>query len=173
MREGLSDLNRNVTEWLKFAEAKNAGLIALLSALISLALERASESGDYILQIYAMWAICCFAVGLALALISFLPKLSIPEVLQDWQKSDTKSGGNCLYFGDIAHMGLDAFRDECKKNVCGFEPVLGFSVLTEQIHVNSCIAQRKYILFTGGMWFTLMGVFTPIVLLVSFQLRRV
>src|SRR4028119_877820 len=104
MNDDLKYIFTNVNDWLKFAEAKNAGLLALnVAATIGL-LEVDKKLFDPLPSTYGILLIA-FCVSSAICIYSILPYLR-------WIKSHVKLGAsdfstkkadlNVLFFGDIS-----------------------------------------------------------------------
>jgi Family of unknown function (DUF5706) len=155
-----------VIDFLKFAEAKNAGLLALSSAwvLASINLECSGRvpTGRFSLAIpLALVFALCAAL---LAAWSFSPKLHLPRFLGG--KRAGPHSKNLLFFADIAsvtpktleqdlrsryHPEKAEFRDEYLHD------------LTIQISVVSSITLRKMHLFGGGVLFVIAAAITLLV----------
>lgn len=152
-----------VNEWLKFAEAKNAALVAAATAVIF----GITQSVDKILdwdQQYKTWFLLMMLVLLAFgglcALLSFLPRTQIPFVLK---KEEAKQSHNLIFFGDIMKYDPETYLKElCRRMSVTTPPTSMNQQLAEQIVVNARIAAMKYTWFKVALWFVLAGVVTPL-----------
>ncbi len=163
--EKLFKVFANVTDWLKFAEAKNAVIIALNSASIY----GITKMYDLdILKNSDLWKWYLFIVLLQLvfsticSLISFAPRVKIIE------------GGyyapgnipNVLFFEYLKTKS----NIEIIKEVTGINDEATFTRIeqdiAEQIKQNSIIASRKYSYFTISVWLTISAYITfPVALI--------
>jgi hypothetical protein len=99
MADVLKDIFENVNNWLKFAEAKNATLIAGNGLLIFGVLKTIHELKiDNYLLWYIYFCLALFSLSLVIALISFIPKVKIPTFLLN---SNIETNDNLLFYGHI------------------------------------------------------------------------
>lgn len=149
----VADLQRAI-DFLKFAEAKNATLLALSSGWI-LATIGLECSGRALPGLFKSAVPATLILVLCTAIVtaaSFFPKLKLPRFL-----GGKKAGPhlkNLLFFGDIANMTVKAFAQEIRTRY--YPNKDGHSEeylhdLTVQINVNSAIALRKMTLFKWGV----------------------
>ena len=141
-----------VTDFLKFAEAKNAALLAFASAWI-VGIANLTSSGKTYLAGYDtafLIALPFFVIAASFAIASLLPNLSTSPFTSD-SKGQLK---NLLFFGDIADITVDGFKSEVR---AAYYPPDDASMsarylddLESQISINSKIAKRKYRLFNWG-----------------------
>jgi hypothetical protein len=162
MDEKLQDIFSNINDWLKFAEAKSATLIACNGALIfgmSRLISSFDPKGIYLIYLIVMSALCILSISICF--LSIIPSLSMP-----WEKKPSGIGDkdNLLYFSDIAKYTpltyLKALKDklELKDSVfTGYQ-----KDLSSQVIVNSVIADRKYKAFQKAVWLTLAAVISPV-----------
>jgi hypothetical protein len=155
-------------DFLKFAEAKNAALLALASAWF-LAIINLQCSGkpipkgfDLSLQLALPMALLAALV----ALISFFPKLNLPHFFGG--KRAGPHSKNLLYFGDISTVPIKTLEQEFRTRYLpddsrGYRDEY-FNDLAVQISVNSEIALLKMRLFRCGLF--LIG-FAGLALLIS------
>ena len=147
-------------DFLKFAEAKNAALLALASAWTgaTLNLEFGGKllSGGFAVSI-PIALLCALCAGL-LTMVSFLPRLHLPSFLGG--KRAGPHPPNLIYFGDISALSIKTLKKEMPaRYLSGGEGHREEYVhdLTVQISVNSEITMRKMQLFNLGMKFILLG----------------
>jgi hypothetical protein len=164
-------------DFLRFAEAKNAALLALASAWVVAALNLECNGHTlprelaFCLPIAMLLSLCA---GI-LALVSFLPRLQLPSFLGG--KRAGPHPPNLLYFGDISTLPIKSLKHEMHLR---YHPESNehreeyFHDLVVQISVNSEIAMRKMLLFRVGIKFILgagVVLVVPAVLTVAKALR--
>lgn len=171
MDEKLKDIFSNINDWLKFAEAKSATLIACNGALIfgiSGLISSFELKGAYLLYCILMLALCILSI--AICFLSIIPSLSMP-----WEKkpSGTSDKDNLIYFSDIAKYTpvayLNALKDKLELN--DFEFTGYQRDISNQIIINSVIAEKKYRAFQNAIWLTLAAVISPLLALLVFLFR--
>lgn len=158
-------------QWLSFAEAKNAALIVLDTAIIGfivkLFLDAILKTYDYSISlnfsikpvhVFSLLLII-FLFSLLISIASFLPNLSS-------EKTKTKSDNmvetyNLLFFGDLAKFNStdDYIRYVCRKysfsdNYIEHPLIIDYA---NEILINSKIAVRKYQLFRKAVYFSIVG----------------
>jgi len=147
-------------DFVRFAEAKNATLLALSSVwLIAMVnLESSSKSIPSQLGTSVLFTLFFSLCAAIVAVASFFPKLHLPGFLGGKQAGPHPK--NLLYFGDIsslpmrtleADLGARYFR---KGNPYTDEYIHD---LITQIGVNSQIAMRKMRFFSCGVGFIMMA----------------
>jgi hypothetical protein len=140
-----------VNDWLKFAEAKNAALLALDAGAVAAVI--GWLGGD---RAPPVWLVPALRVGLLLlvgsglaALASFLPVLDV-----DWMRLKRKHGrvASVIYFGHIAGVTpnsyLDALREAAGLGTDAPPPTRLERDYAAQIVINAEIATAKFRLFT-------------------------
>ncbi len=144
---------QRANDFLRFAEAKNAALIALGSGwfVATLNLECGGKPiprpFTACVPIAMSFALCAAVVSL----ISFLPRLRL-----DSFRGGKRAGPhpkNLLYFGDIASLPIRTLESEMRSRYVAdqADPSPAYiHDLAEQISVNSDIAVRKMRLFSLG-----------------------
>jgi len=174
MDEDLKYIFSNINDWLKFAEAKCAGLLALnLAAIIGL-LQAQSMFSDDIKDGQGI-LIVIFSISSLAALYSLIPKLNslikfyktIPDLNKELERRKTNKMPdlNCIYFGDIACLTEAMYSDLATR-----KPLKEHNSLTQllihQIVVNAQIAFQKYRIFSFASWITFIGYFFGIILII-------
>lgn len=172
MKEAVKDIFSNVNEWLKFAEAKNAALIAFHLGSIFGAATIATQRDTPInppISTYLYSFIILSAIGLFFALFSFWPQTKIEAALskkiEDFFHSKTPTtDGNLLFYGYINECGKNRYLNElcgCYNKQPGTCTKLELDYV-EQIVVNSRITVRKYFYFKIALLITIVAVLSPI-----------
>ncbi|MBI5312988.1 MAG: hypothetical protein HZB28_07695 [Methylocystis sp.] len=153
----LSAALSRAVDFVKFAETKNAALLTFSSAwiLAGVNLSSASPSQEW-RSIFGI-VVPIFAVSAITAIASFLPELKLEKFHQDPEQKKS-----LLFFRDVATFSASAFRDRVRERY--FPPDDQSAAqnylddLSVQIHVNSCIAVRKFKFFRAGAWIALLGI---------------
>lgn len=161
-RDLAADIFRNVNDWLRFAEAKNAALIALASAALWASIKVIVSNDIHLwIAIYAVLAAAQFAVSILIGLISFIPALSLDFIVR---RSRPSGADNLLYFGHIANYSKRDMRERLFA-ACGGDPNRCSDIenaYIEQIIINSRIANHKFGYFNVACWIFLSGLVTPL-----------
>ncbi|MCE5200756.1 MAG: Pycsar system effector family protein [Armatimonadota bacterium] len=160
MEERLRFVFNNINEWLKFAEAKNAALVALngAAAVAVLSLLKDSTKFAYTSKVCLLCSAALSSLSLILALLSMWPKCGI-GLLRGY--GTPRTGDNLLFWGDIAKYGRANKYLDALHSVCGSEPPSRRNeeyLYAEQIIQNSQIAVRKYRVFVGSLALLLLAV---------------
>lgn len=141
-----ADLARTL-DFVKFAEAKNAALLAFASAWIVASINLLTGSNKLPSGYSTAFTAALPFFGLAglICIISFLPRM-----LNSFYKPADGSK-HLLFFGDVATLDIGAFKDRITERYMpkdGCSATAGYlEDLTVQIAVNSRIAKRKFALF--------------------------
>ncbi len=163
MEDRLKYILSLVNDWLKFAESKNAALLAADTAL-GLGLYKILRSdmpGSQSAILYVGFVISLLFVGAFICLVSFIPRTTIPWLATTHRP---KEDDNLLFYGDIA-------KYDPKRYIASLYKQSGNDVseikayeedLAEQIIINSRIALQKYGLFKTALWINVIAGVTPI-----------
>ncbi|HVF46775.1 MAG TPA: Pycsar system effector family protein [Pyrinomonadaceae bacterium] len=151
-----------VIDFLKFAEAKNAALLAFASAWI-VGLTNLLSSGRTLPAGFteaATIALGLFVLAALTAIISLLPKLGAqPDHGEEGQNSPS-----LLFFGHVATMTATSFISDARERYDATKnPAIATALqndLADQIVTNSRIARRKYRTFNVGALSALAGIGT-------------
>jgi len=160
-------------DWLKFAENKNATLIAANGAAIFgiLSLFGSSATSNTLYLIYTYQAVVFLFLSAIFCLLSFVPQVDIP-----WLDSTQtpKEGDNLLAYADIANYDSKHYLQAMHKQVAvDLKEVDPFEEdLAELIITYSRIALRKYSLFNLGIWCMVAAIATPIIALGIYFIRK-
>jgi len=166
----------NVNNWLKFAEAKNLGLLTVNSAII-FGVSKFGNSPD-VLSSYSYWVLTFFLIMSSLVcLSSLMPVLELSNL-------DSETGKLISQFNEIFKKEIPEPKDD-EKNIyyyghikfCDgnkFEKIFikktstiislsdSDKDLVAQITMNSRISWTKYSFFKTASYLTLMGIFLSI-----------
>ncbi len=166
MEKRLQYIFGNVSDWLKFAEQKNAGLLVANIAIIVAFSKLISDESitNQILNYYLIEGIILIPVSLLICLLSFIPQVEIPYLA----RRKTPSGNeNLLFYGEIRNLSVNEYvyalqslcKEENQENNTKLELYKHYA---NQIIVNSQIAYKKYSFFSLATHFTMCGLLTPI-----------
>lgn len=156
MKEDLKDIFDNVNEWLKFAEAKHAGLIVLNSGLVFGILSVYSSFSSHIHWSFIILSLLCLGVSIFITLLSLYPK-TIKEIPHSVAKNPN------LYFnGDVAKLTQKSFKDELLKTYPNHSFTALEGDLINQTIINAKVASRKYFLFKYAVICTTVGIALPL-----------
>lgn len=164
----------SVNDWLKFAEAKNAALVATNIGAAFGAFRLASTPNLCPLPYYyALVAGGFLLLGSGISLASFIPHLEIPALQR--QRS-IESQDSILFYGHIASCSSKSYLEQLyTKNGVSLAKVDPLEKdYAEQIVVNSRIALQKYRWFNHAARLTLLALAPPVFILVMLvqQIRR-
>jgi hypothetical protein len=154
MDDRLKFIFANVNDWLKFAEAKNAMIIAFNSASIygiTKTFDLEAVKNTQFIKVYLMIMIAMLVFSAILALISFAPRVKIVKT-GFYAPSDVP---NIIFFEYLKDRSTDQILSEV---LGGADKSLFTSInkdIAEQIRQNSIIASRKYSHFTIAVWLTI------------------
>jgi hypothetical protein len=157
--EQLYKVFANVNDWLKFAEAKNAMLIAFNGAsifgIINLMDIKYVNQSDFLLT-YLFFVISSLVFSTVNCLISFAPRVKMIKV----GLFDSGKIPNVLFFEYLkGKSNFDIIKeitgDNDEKNYTTIE-----KDIAEQIKQNSTLASRKYSHFTVSVWITISAFIT-------------
>jgi hypothetical protein len=142
----------NINEWLKFAEAKHAGLIVLNAGFVVGILSSYANIQDFIYKPTIIIGIICFGISVFLSIISQFP------VTQNifYNKKEIQSP-NLYFFGHLSHFDNQTFIEEYKKVDTKFSPTKFDTDLINQILVNARIAKAKFVFFKFACYVTAFG----------------
>jgi len=152
----------NVNDWLKFAEAKNAMILAFNAASIygitkTMDLDCIKESKPLMGYLFVVIIILVFSC--ICSLVSFAPRVKI----LNGGLFGPSDFSNVLFFEYLKTKS----NIEIIKEVTGIVDESTFSKIdkdiAEQIKQNSIIASRKYSYFTISVWLTISAYVTPLV----------
>ncbi|MCU1225108.1 MAG: hypothetical protein JWQ42_3201 [Edaphobacter sp.] len=145
---------QRVVDFLKFAEAKNAALLALSSAwiLATIGLECGEHSLPGLFRFAVPLALIFVLCAGILTAISFFPKIKLP-IFMGGRKAGPHPK-NLLFFGDIASMTVKTFAQEIRTRYYPDKDEQREEYLhdlTVQINVNSMITLKKMAFFKWGV----------------------
>jgi len=173
METRLKEILDLVNQWLKFAEAKNAALLAA-NCTIAFALSKSLQQFKSIplyLNIYIYFAIALLFIAAALSLLSFIPRTHMPWI-SSTRKPSTED--NLVFYGHIAAYDANSYLNALYRET-GVDKIKHQGLeedYAEQIIINSRISLAKYRLFAAAAWITLSALLTPILIIPIFLISR-
>lgn len=160
MNEDLKYAFSNVNDWLKFAEAKNAGLLALNAGAI-IGLLQAADKFFSALPWSRGILIIAFCASSAVCLYSILPQVNIwfksYKKLEDAEFARQKSKLNFLFFGHLSQLSKEQLLELYKEGNPNAQITSADSDLAFQIVNNAEIASQKFAVFKVSCWITFMA----------------
>lgn len=155
----LSAIFINTNDWLKFAEAKCATLLAgNIAVIFGIAQATQDYAINHFLQFFLVATTAQLAVSSIFLLVSLIPSLEIKAFLPKPQRSE-----NLIYFSNIVGYTPYEYVKAVKKASLNSEKITDYEImLAEQIINNAKIAARKYSLFKISIWLTTSALATPI-----------
>ena len=143
MKDELKSIFLNVNEWLKFAEAKNAGLLVLNSGVIFGILTIYKDYQHSLPKTIILLALIFFGLSMLLSIISLFPRTH--NILPKQKKFKNPN----LYFaGHLCKLDINDFKTELFKIHTTHIFDKFEEDLLNQIIVNATITTRKYHFFT-------------------------
>lgn len=177
--ERLQKLFANVNDWLKFAEAKNFGLLTLNAAIvfgftqITISIKAVEYAGNYVFMPMALFSFLC-------ALLSLFPILTSIERtgntknwinrFSNWIDKESHFE-NIHYYGFLRGIDVGEFEIKFLAKSGESQPFNAYEKeLAVQILYNSRIAWLKFQLFKIGAFLFSVGVVLGVVSLPIFAL---
>jgi hypothetical protein len=160
--EKLFVIFQNTNEWLKFAEAKNAALLAFSGTgmTATLTLLATAQNLPNSLRVGLLLATAFLCLCSFICTFSFLPRIHLEKVL--WLKSRTfqnakpSTDDNLYYFGHLQKYSPNELLEAINRNYLNSSITIPYEKesqdLATQITINAAIAFRKYQLFTYGTY---------------------
>lgn len=160
--ERLSETLNSVNDWLKFAEAKNAVLVAASGVGIWGCFRMAVlPATNCYVDVYLAIVALFMSLGFITSLLSFLPVLEYRWIVPRFEEN---RGGNLLYFGHLATFSKSELLKKYREATGSKESDVNelHSMYAEQVIINSRIALAKFAFFERAVNFVLWGVLTPV-----------
>lgn len=154
--EELHKIFSNVNDWLKFAEAKNAVLLGVISTILGFTFSKISEFPQDSLVIVKFIFIPAGTLALFIILASFFPPFEFRNSninKNEIEKRKNRTKNNIFYFGYLKDINLNSLINYFE--ILQGEKVINMEQkicrdLIEQIITNSKITSRKLKLFNYG-----------------------
>ena len=143
----------NINEWLKFAEAKHAGLIVLNAAIVVGILSSYTNIAHFLLKPAICAGVISFGISVFMSLLS-----QFPVTQNIFYNLKMINNPNLYFFGHLCHFDKDSFINHLKSADSNFAPNKLDEDLINQILVNARIAQAKYGFFKLAVYCTVFGI---------------
>lgn len=180
--EQLHKIFANINEWLKFAEAKNFGLLSLNAAIV-FGFTQTNFSGDSIISKAGFYVFSFFALfSFLTTLFSLIPIVSKIEKssgakrwvdkICNWLDKERKFE-NIYFYGYLRGVNETEFEAKFLEKIGSTDAFSKLETdLSTQILYNSRITWLKYQLFKIGAFIFLSGIVAFIISLPIFQLVK-
>ncbi len=177
--EMLQKIFSNINEWLKFAEAKNFGLLTLNSAIVFGFTQTNFQEGSIIAKagfyVFSPFAIFSFLSAL-ISLFPILSKIEKGANIKSWITKfsnfiDTETSfENIHFYGYLKSLNETEFEAKYLSKIASTDAFTEFEKeLGTQILYNSRITWLKYQLFKIGAFLFLIGLVAFIIALPFFK----
>jgi hypothetical protein len=142
----------NVNEWLKFAEAKHAGLVVFNAAIIVGISSSYTTIRHFVYPSMILVGAICLGISIFISIISQFP------VTGNFLSSNARSQNpNLYFFGDLANCNVQTVIDKFKAIDSSFDLSQLDGNLINQILVNARITESKFKLFKFASYITALG----------------
>jgi len=142
----------NINELLKFAEAKNGGLMVLNTALVIGILSSYIGIQNFIFKQIFFIEIIFFGISVFLIIVS-----QFPITHNIFYNKNEFENPNLYFFEHLSHFDVETFITEFKKADNSFNPSKFDIDLINQILVNARITNTKFDFFKFASYFTAFG----------------
>ncbi len=153
MKDELKFIFGNINDWLKYAEAKHAGLIVFNSALIIGVLSTYKGIPNVYLKIPTIIGVGLLGISILCSVLSQFPVTSNLLV-----RTKEILNPNIYFFGDLASVKFNDFISEFKKSYTSFNPDSSDKNLINQILINSKITASKFKIFKIACIVTILAI---------------
>lgn len=142
----------NINEWLKFAEAKHAGLIILNSAIVIGILASYSSIHHCLFKPSILIGLVCFGTSMFLSIVSQFPITQNIII-----KKLNIQNPNLYFFGHLSKFEVQDLIKQLKNVDTNYIPNKLDLDIANQIIVNSKITETKFTLFKFASYITAFG----------------
>lgn len=147
--EFLKEQLERTNYWLSFAEAKNGALVAINLAMMAVIVELRSDAP----KCYTL-VLILLGVSSIVCLTSFFPNMKTHSDNPNFQEDSSEM--NMLFYSDIAKLSEKQYVTRIETNYKNEldEKILATTIANNymsEIHINSCIANRKFGMFKMAM----------------------
>jgi hypothetical protein len=159
--EIMKDIYKDVTEWLKFAETKNAALLTFNGVLLFGIVRILQSNVSYFTPYTKTFTACIILliINICINLMSFIPALtqSKKQKLKSSLSNEQVNDLNLLYYGNLKNFNEVKFLEAIikKYNLPANDQTDEYlKDLSLQIVTLSSIATKKYIFFSISVYIT-------------------
>lgn len=143
----LKDILRDVNEWLRFAESKNATLLTLSTGAAIACRTIGEGTCSWGVFVFRHAFVVCMLLTALCCLVSFFPRLSESAFLS--RRRGKVQRLNPLYFGSIASVTAEEYSRHIREIVNNGEGLSSLDqAYVDQIKANSTIASGKFRCFS-------------------------
>lgn len=169
MKDELNKILSNVNDWLKFAEAKNAALVAFNCAAVA-GIMQAYPTDKPELMIFKGIMIALFAISICVSIYTFLPVLSRTFNYQKYDETKfeaEKEKLNCYFFSHHSKINCKQLLSLLHFKTSAQNPVVTNIEMdiADQIINNAEIAMSKFKLFSFAAYLTFASVVLGLVII--------
>lgn len=172
MEEKLEKLHAQISELIKFAETKNAGLV-LANGAVSLEMLKllfGEKTPGYLSWIFT-YILLLNAISLFLCLFSLLPNRQ--ETVLPLSEELPLPTENILFFGVIRRFGIENYYEEFKSRYSlKVKSEEYCKNLIEQMIIQSQILTRKFDIFGLSAILTISSFVSPVALLIWWHAKK-
>lgn len=151
LEQHVKDIFDNVNNWLKFAEAKNAAIIAYNSVILAgiASYITSNQNIPNLLGSFLIISSCLILISSLIGLISFAPQT---KIINYTKKGEILDSDNLLYWGHLKnYTPLQLLKKLNTSKTSENNNDSEFTIIeidyAQQIIMNSQIADKKYSLF--------------------------
>jgi hypothetical protein len=137
----LEKIYAHITEMIRFGEAKNGALLTA-NFILFVEISKMRFQHHTMIQVYDIITWCALLASISILFISFLPKLKKVKSF------------NPIYFGSVVTSCKEDFTSKMKNS----STAELHDYYCEQIHINSVIANRKFVQFRYALVFSVIAV---------------
>jgi hypothetical protein len=159
---------QNVNDWLRFAEAKNAALLAFSGTgmTATLTVLATVQSLPVFLRFGLLMSTALLCVCTLLCALSFIPKTNLEKLLwlrsQPAKKIHSSPADNLYYFGDLRKYSSGELLNAINVYYFDGKIIQPYSKeccdIAAQITINSDIASLKFQTFTYAIYFLIASI---------------
>lgn len=150
MKDELKYIFGNVNDWLKFSEAKHAGIIVLNSAIIIGVLSSSNFP-------FEKWSTIISLTAISISILASLIA-QFPVTTNFLIRYENLKNPNIYFFGDLAKIKMTDFISNFQKSYPEFKPTESDENIINQILINSKITSTKYKIFKFCCWLSVFGI---------------
>jgi len=159
MEERLRHIAASVSEWVKFAESKNAAIVAfdsvMVFGMVNMLKGLAHPLGGAV-RVGVSCTVALMLLSLLCALCSFIPNIRLPFLSA---RRPCNAHDNLVYYGHIAKYASDTYIASLCQHMAVDVTALNAieRYYAQQIVESACIALQKYRMFSCAVSMTILA----------------
>lgn len=163
LRESIYKNFINLQDIIRFAEAKNAAMLALSGTVITLVFDKIYFKNFF--QIVFVFGYVLVFIALIIALWSFIPFTHPNKIKAKFRNKQSNNSKNLFLFSDIASFdAYEKFEIEIKEKYYGSIEMSAIEKdVLLQIYTNAHITYRKLNFFKASLFSFLFGIFLIVI----------